>query len=234
MFPMVTRQQINSMMQQFDFDMVTTVDFLSTSDNTGQVSLPTANQHISVEDLPDHATLKEILEAATSMWPTDGDLLNIKVARDCLWEKSVTLYKRLKIEPEKLKHSVCVEFRGEEGVDGGALQLSFFEMLIFEINNRLFEGHERARVPKKDWDMASMFETAGLMVAHSVLHGGSGMPCLLPAVFAAMCLPEGQPVPPEVLPSVEDIPHSLAYSDLVEFIMKVCQCVFDDWLLNFS
>lgn len=66
-------------------------------------------------------------------------------------------------------------------------------------------------------------EFAGMMVGHSIMCGGPGFDCLHPAYYymlhTGVTTPES--VPSEYIPSVEDVPVSLAYSDLLELIQKV-------------
>lgn len=130
------------------------------------------------------------------------------------------MYKGFKSHREELTKALSVEFVGEEGIDAGAIRLSFFELLLAEVNSHLFEGGDCRRIPKRDWGLATLFEIGGVMVAHSLLNGGPGLPCLLPAVYHYLCSPEIE-LPPELHPSVDDIPQSLAYQDLVEFVGKV-------------
>ena len=72
---------------------------------------------------------------------------------------------------------------GEVGSDSGALRKEFFEDGIREVNSRLFEGDDNRRVPKKDLTLETLFEIAGMLVAHSISHEGPGIPCLSPCVF---------------------------------------------------
>ena len=43
---------------------------------------------------------------------------------------------------------VC--FSDEEGLDAGAIKTEFFELLLKEINLRLFEGQELSQLPVRD------------------------------------------------------------------------------------
>ena len=46
-------------------------------------------------------------------------------------------------------YNLVVEFVGEEGVDAGAIRGDFFEQLMVEIDNQLFEGDHFRRILKK-------------------------------------------------------------------------------------
>ena len=51
-----------------------------------------------------------------------------------------------------------VKFVGKEGSDAGGLKITFFEMMIRDVNNGLFEGKEDKRIPKKDWGLEGVME----------------------------------------------------------------------------
>ena len=57
------------------------------------------------------------------------------------------------------------------------------------------------------------------MVAHSVLLGGPGFPCILPAMVEWMVDPSKDLL--EDFPSVQDIPLNAANESLIDFITKV-------------
>ena len=59
---------------------------------------------------------------------------------------------------------------------------------------------------------------AGSMIAHSMLLGGPGFPCLHPAVFHSIACTS---LDAEDFPSAEDIPRNAATFDLLEIISKV-------------
>ena len=67
---------------------------------------------------------------------------------------------------------------------------------------------------------------AGAMVAHSMLQGGPGFPCLHPAVYQLMVLGDSvqlTSLQPEEFPTADDIPRNAATMDLLEMIDEVCQ-----------
>ncbi len=118
-----------------------------------------------------------------------------------------------------------MEYVGEVGVDSGALRKEFFEAVIIEANKRMFEGESDRRVPKKDWGLELMFEMCGMMVGHSILQEGPGLPCLSVCVYDYMVHGEVD----QCYPVKEDIPLNISSHELITFIEEVsdflvCDC----------
>ena len=105
---------------------------------------------------------------------------DLEVNRSPLW---CHFYKNSYHSPQHLRVPLRIEFSGEDGIVAGALRSDFFDSLLHEVNDRLFEDQYH-RVLKKDWDLDQTFHTAGLIIAHSILQGGPAFPCLCPAVFS--------------------------------------------------
>ena len=138
-------------------------------------------------------------------------------SEDSLWQAAIAFYKGTKAKPQKLKRDFVVEFAGEVGVDSGALKREFFEAVISQANKRLFEGESNRRVPKKDWGLELMFEICGIMVAHSVLNEGPGLPCLSPCIFEYMVNEEVD----RCYPVKDDIPLNISTHQTITFIEEV-------------
>ena len=109
---------------------------------------------------------------------------------------------------------------GEEGVDAGALQNDFFESVLKHLNDKLFEGTEFRRVPKKDWALEHWFEMAGMIISHSLIQRGPGFPCMCPAVYNYMVYRSKDRAMQE-LPLKEDITLSMATAGLFTLIEQV-------------
>ena len=174
-------------------------------------------------NLPIQSSLQTILlELAHRTMNPAGELF-LKVKKETLWQQALSFYKERKGDEHKLRKDINIEFDGEEGSDAGALKITFLEMMIRELNNELFEGKEDRRIPKKDWGLEGAMEIAGVMVGHSIMCGGPGFDCLHPAFY--YMLHSGatahEALPSEFIPSVEDIPESLAYCELLELIQQV-------------
>lgn len=177
--------------------------------------------------LPANSSLQTILSVHTSHLMEDTDDLFLKIHKAELWPKALSFYKEIKTDVSKLHRSINIEFIDEEGSDAGALKITFFEMLLRDIDTELFEGNTNRRVPKKDWGLDGVMEIAGIMVGHSILCGGPGFNCLHPAHYYMMHtgITSSEALPPERLPTVEDIPQSPRYCDLLDLNHQVCRPV---------
>ena len=107
---------------------------------------------------------------------------------ETLWNTVICFYKNAKNKPSKLRKELVVDFSasGEVGADSGALRREFFEDSIRQANVRLFEGEQDRRIVKKDWGLELLYEVTGMLVAHSVLQGGVGIPLLSSSMFEYM------------------------------------------------
>ena len=82
------------------------------------------------------------------------------IIRSKLWRQALAFYENSELCSRKLRYTLIIEFNGEEGVDGGVLRHEFFDCLLSEVNSRLFEGNDRCRLPKTDWNGENSFRTA--------------------------------------------------------------------------
>ena len=139
------------------------------------------------------------------------------VSRDRLWRNAACFYKNCLHHQERLSYDLHIEFQGEEGIDAGALKCEFFECLMKEVNERLFEGEITRRLPKRDNGVERNHEIAGIIFGHSILQGGPAFPVLCPAVFDYL-------VYGDEFPSVEDIPKNAVTEGIIELIMEVSKC----------
>ena len=95
--------------------------------------------------------------------------------------------------------------------------MNFFAILMRELDKKLFEGNRSRCLPKKDSNLQRMFETAGVIMAHSVLQGGPGFPCLCPAALSYIIHLDKERAL-EQLPTVNDIPRNAATVGLLSLI----------------
>lgn len=90
------------------------------------------------------------------------------------------------------------------------------------MNEEYFEGSDDKRIPKCHWGSAAQMEMAGAVVAHSILQGGPGIPCIHPAIYQSMVLGHLQISMSfrevDELPSAEDIPRNASTVDLLEMV----------------
>ena len=150
----------------------------------------------------------------------------LKTNRAVLWNKAKVFYKRAIANPSILKKPLMIEFSGEEGADAGALLFEFSQEVMRQVSEEYFEGDEGRKIPRSHWGGATELEMAGAMVAHSMLQGGPGLPCIHPAMYQSMvlgdCL-ELMSLQPGEFPTASDIPRNAATMDLLEMINEVCQ-----------
>ena len=88
-----------------------------------------------------------------------------------------------------------ISFKGEEGLDGGAMMVEF-NLAIEEGIKRLFEGDSLNLVPVKDATKLLLFRIAGTMFVHFVLQGGpvDMFPFLAPSTVAFLAGEEKEAV----------------------------------------
>ena len=110
------------------------------------------------------------------------------IDRDAVWADTLRFYKRKVAAPESLCKQLEVSFKGEDGLDGGALKVEYFNMAWEQATSRLFEGNVSSLVPIKDTTKIFLFRLMGMMVVHTVLQSGpvKRFPKLSPAVVSCM------------------------------------------------
>ncbi len=140
------------------------------------------------------------------------------------WVSVVAFYKGAIRNPDKLKRSLIVTFdnSGEDGYDASALRKEFFEDSLKAVNERLFEGDEKRRIPKKDCSLEIVLEVAGMIFAHSVLQEGPAMPCLSSFIFEYLLHGDTS----RCHPLKEDIPLNMSTCEL---IMAIEEVVFNNF-----
>lgn len=192
----------------------------SSSSTKPSLSLDTEdNSPIVIEDEIEPLTLQALLQdhSAKVMNKTSEYRLSVnRSTPDTLWQSVMSFYKSSKVKSYKLKQELVIDFSetGEVGADSGALRREFFEDAILQANLRLLEGDDERRVLKKDWGMDLEYEGFGMLVAHSVLQEGPGIPCLSPCMFQFLAGEDAYPVK-------EDIPLNAATHQLITFIEEV-------------
>ena len=164
-------------------------------------------------------TTEELLLRVSEQVLMPGRFVDITVHRDRIWRTTLGFYKGSMKNPNQLRRELRIEFE-EEGIDAGALRNEFYEILLRELNDKLFEGHCRRRLPKKDSNLQRLFETARVFLSHSILQGGPGFPCLCPAAFSYMLHLDKEHALGE-LPTVDDIPQNAATVGLLSLMSDV-------------
>jgi len=159
---------------------------------------------------------KHLLKNLSNKMILSGYYEELQIDRSRLWRTALGFYKTMIHTPERLKFELRIEFNNEEGIDAGALQR---ELLLKELNTYMFEGAENRRIPKKDSSLQQMFEVAGIMMAHSILQGGPGFPCLCPSIYNYLLNADKNSTLQDMKST--DIPVNAATYNLLEFIHKV-------------
>ena len=146
--------------------------------------------------------------------------VSLRMTRACIWNKAKQFYKACLHNPSQLRKHLIIEFHGEEGVDEGALRNEFFGKTLICISDEMFEGPSNRLVPKCHWGSDGQIELAGAAIAHSVLLGGPGFPCLHPAMYSHLALAWNEDSVQD-MPCAEDIPINCTTADLVSLIEEV-------------
>lgn len=107
----------------------------------------------------------------------------LTVAKDSIWMGALRFYKMALIDKQKLWQGLAIIFEGEEGLDGGALKTEFFELSLKEVQLRLFEGPDEAKVPVRDSSKTFLFKLAGVAKGHSIIQKGPVFGALSLAVY---------------------------------------------------
>ena len=113
-----------------------------------------------------------------------------------------------------------MEFSGEEGADAGVLLFEFSQEVMRQVSEEYFEGDKGRKILRSHWGGTTE------LVAHSMLQGDPGLPCIHPAMYQLMvlgdCL-ELMSLQPGEFPTASDIPRNAAIMDLLKMIDEVCQ-----------
>lgn len=133
------------------------------------------------ETPPQVLTIAEILSRVQS--GVKSSEFTLTVARDSIWMGALRFYKMALSEKQKLWQGLAIIFEGEEGLDAGALKTEFFELLLTEVQLRLFEGPDESKVPVRDSSKAFLLKLAGVAIAHSIIQKGPVFGALSPAVY---------------------------------------------------
>ena len=105
--------------------------------------------------------------------------------REELWRGALGFYKKALSDKTLLLKDLIIVFKGEEGLDAGAMRVEYFELLLTEIHQSLFEGSQSIdhKVPVRDSTKGFLLKLAGVIISHSILQGGPAFPLLSPAIY---------------------------------------------------
>ena len=146
--------------------------------------------------------------------------LLLDIDRQSVWRHALIFYKSKSVEELKRPLSLSFDGSNEFGIDAGALKQEFFEILFRIINEDLFEGNEKQRIPARGWEKANLQKMAGIMIAHSILHGGPSFPVLARFVYRYIVTKNTELAAGYI--EVNDLPCHLSYAPISAFINQVC------------
>ena len=138
-----------------DYQYVTDTDLPGSSSSFGGHQQTSECQSISnIEVLLLNHSAKVLDQSSEYILSID------RSTKEHFWLAMTSFYKGAISKPQKLRRPLVVNFvnTGEIGSDAGALRKEFFEDAIREVNDRLFEGEDSRRVPKKDVSLELLFE----------------------------------------------------------------------------
>ena len=228
MFPDREGTELTDILCHCDGDTTAAAEFLlasvaapkvSSERNADQPGPSSSGVSLTIDEL----SVSGILQVHASNMMSDC-FFELLVKRERLWRSALFFYKNCIHNPERVLYDLRIEFENEEGVDAGALRCEFFECLLREMNEKLFEGEPTRRVPKRDSNIDKNFQSVGMMIGHSVMQGGPSFPCLCPAVYSFLLFGDKELALQE-LPSVNDIPQNAATAGIIDLIREVsCLC----------
>ena len=140
-----------------------------------------------------------------------------------LFRDVVGIYKRAQ---DDLRKRPNVTFENEEGVDAGGPTREFLWLALCQMGQgdggkiSLFEGSRGHRLPVHSTSYldSGLFYVFGKVVAHCVLHGGTGFPGLSPAMRRFIACGDIESASPLV--SLDDM-ADMEYKEIVEMVDKL-------------
>ena len=114
----------------------------------------------------------ESLVADFSSNKDDNESYTLCIDREELWRGTLAFYKKALSDKTLLLKDLIIVFKGEEDLGAGAMKVEYFELLLTEIQQRLFEGTESSKLPVHDSTKGFLLKLAGAIISHSILQGG--------------------------------------------------------------
>ena len=199
-------------------------------DSWGDVGLHQSSVSHAEKGPAKTASAQEILEFYQKKNIDCSDEVKVVVNRDEVWKCALTFYKLAMKCPERLSRTLFVEFQNEEGIDGGALRLEFFELVLQEIKHRFFEGDNNL-IPRRSLGGAGFqLHLSGMMIAHSIMQGGSSFPFLASWVYDYLVEGETESVMDKIL--LSDIAKGPSTADLLQFVKLLDEAKTDEDVNN--
>ena len=207
-----SKQEVEDALHGNDWNISDAVGALLEEGNAVVSSEGEAQQ---VSDIAD-TSIKDIISFYAERVIDNIQQMKLVIRREEIWRGALGFYKVSLKEPSCLAKTLFVDFEGEEGIDAGALQLEFFEQVVKEVRQRLFEGDEHLIPRRSIGSKGCQFQVAGTVIAHSALQGGPAFPFLAPWVFEYRI--HGEIDKMFAMMRLSDITISANTNDLLEFI----------------
>ena len=138
----------------------------------------TQDENASIEDI-----IQSFIKKNSLGYSSEDE--HLAIDRESLWMDVMKFYKKCIGKPDILRRELSVSFKHEDGLDGGAMKVEFFALVLQEVKNRLFEGKKPNLIPIKDATKGLLFQLAGMIISHSVNQEASiGLPVLAPYLYA--------------------------------------------------
>ena len=174
----------------------------------------------------ENLSLEDLIESFVKKNEFSGEEY-IVVDRETFWIDIFKFYKKSLSKPEILRKELCVSFKNEEGLDGGAMKIEYFSLCLNEVKARLFEGTEGSMVLIKDATKMILFQLAGVIVSHALFQKSSiGFPFLAPHIYSHIVGEEEDETTTKM--KKQHIPLDASTALLHEFVNCLEKCKFDD------
>ncbi|CAB3983111.1 G2 M phase-specific E3 ubiquitin- ligase-like [Paramuricea clavata] len=89
----------------------------------------------------------ESLVADFSSSVNDNKSYTLCIDREELWRGALSFYKKALSDKTLPLKDLSIIFKGEEGLDAGAMKVEYFELLLTEIHQRLLKDHNHQSFP---------------------------------------------------------------------------------------
>ena len=161
------------------------------------------------DEHPQNSMIYESVESLVADFSSnkdDNESYTLCIDREELWRGTLAFYKKALSEKTLLLKDLIIVFKGEEDLGAGAMKVEYFELLLTEIQQRLFEGTESSKLPVRDSTNGFLLKLAGAIISHSILPGGPAFLFVSPAIYHQLVADD--PLNVLVQLSIEDIPHT--------------------------
>ena len=113
------------------------------------------------------------------------DRVKLKIDEEDLLEDAMVYYKDEEFDPTK---RLRIVYSGQLAADTGGVVRHFYTELLCAVSKQFFQDLDyRTPIYSSDVVAAGVMKLAGVMVVHSILHGGPGFRIFSPAVYNYLC-----------------------------------------------